>query len=99
MKKNLIIEQEAERDLGEAYDWYEAQRPGLGEDFFLCVEVAFEIIRERPRSFPKIHRNARRTLVHRFPYLILFAEHRDLITIHGVFHTSRDPQMWKDRLR
>jgi toxin ParE1/3/4 len=99
MKKTLIIEPEAERDITDAYDWYEQQRRGLGDDFALCLEAGLYAIQERPKSFPRIRRNARRILIHRFPYLILFVEHRDLITVHGVFHTSRDPKRWHSRLR
>jgi plasmid stabilization system protein ParE len=98
MKKPLIIEPEAERDIRSAYDWYEQQRRGLGDDFVLCLEVGFQTIAERPRSFPIIRRNARRMLIYRFPYLILFIEHREFISVHGVFHTSRDPQRWEDRV-
>jgi hypothetical protein len=31
--RRLIVEPEAEADIAEAYDWYEAQCSGLGEDF------------------------------------------------------------------
>ena len=30
---------EAETELEESYQWYEAQRPGLGEDFLSCIEA------------------------------------------------------------
>lgn len=38
MNTRLVIRPEAERDVQEAYLWYEKQREGLGEDFLLCVE-------------------------------------------------------------
>src|SRR5438132_4616566 len=90
MKKPLIIEPEAERDIANAYEWYEQQRSGLGDDFALCLEAGLQTIRERPRSFPRIRRAARRMLIQRFPYLMLFVERRDFIAVHGVFHTSRN---------
>jgi hypothetical protein len=33
MAAELIVAPEAERDIEEAYDWYEGQRVGLGEEF------------------------------------------------------------------
>jgi len=98
MKKPLIIEPEAERDIADAYTWYEQQRPGLGDDFALCVEAGLQVIAERPRFFPKVFKNARRMLIDRFPYLILFIEHRQFISVHAVFHTSRDPRKWRRRV-
>src|SRR5438046_9527118 len=98
MKKPVVTEPDAERDIAEAYEWYEEHRRGLGDEFLLCVEVAFQVIAERPRSFPTVRRKAKRILVHRFPYLILFIEKPDYISVIGVFHTSSDPQRWDDRL-
>ena len=37
MKKPVIVREEAEADLAEAYQWYEQQVRGLGGDFLLCV--------------------------------------------------------------
>lgn len=98
-RKPLIIEPEAQQDIAEAYDWYEQQRAGLGDDFVLCLDAGLQIIPERPRSFPKVMGDVRRILIHRFPYFVLFIEHRHFISVHGVFHTSRDPKRWKERLR
>lgn len=99
MSKPLIIEPEAEADLFEAYDWYEDQREGLGMDFVLCFEATLAAIAERPRSFPIVAKRTRRALTHRFPYLVLFVELPDTITVVGVFHTSRRPSLWKRRAR
>jgi len=43
--KQVIIRSEAESDIQDAYQWYEAQRKGLGESFLLC---------NRGRSIPSI---------------------------------------------
>jgi plasmid stabilization system protein ParE len=98
MTKPVIIEPEAERDIAEAYQWYENHRLGLGDDFALCIEAALNVISHRPRSFPIVIKPARRILIHRFPYLILFVERRDAIVVVGVSHTSRDPKRWDQRL-
>lgn len=99
MSTHLILEPEAEADIAHAYAWYEAQRPGLGDDFMLCIEAAIEAIADRPASFPMIRGATRRALVRRFPYLVLFAELPDVITVVGVFHTSRNPKRWAPRIR
>jgi plasmid stabilization system protein ParE len=99
MNKPVIIEPEAEDDVRHAYDWYELQRPGLGDDFALCVEAALSAIAQRPRAFPKVHKNARRVLIHRFPYLVVFVEQKDVIIVVAVVHGARHPKTWKRRIR
>ena len=99
MSRRLVVEPEAEADIEQAYAWYQAQRPGLGDDFMLCIEAAIEAIADRPTSFPTIRGVTRRALVRRFPYLVLFAELPDAMTVVGVFHTSRNPRRWKPRIR
>jgi plasmid stabilization system protein ParE len=99
MSRQIVIEPEAEADIARAHQWYEDQRPGLGDDFALCIEAALHVIRERPLSFPKVRKNARRILIKRFPYLMLFVEYPEFIIILGVFHSSRNPKVWKGRAR
>jgi hypothetical protein len=41
MKKPLIIEPEAERDIVGAYEWYEQQRPVLGTILFCALRLHF----------------------------------------------------------
>src|SRR5665213_1247338 len=99
MSRRIVIKPEAEADIARAHQWYEDQRPGLGDDFALCIEAALHAIRERPVSFPKVRKNVRRILIKRFPYLILFIEHPSVIIVIGIFHTSRNPVLWRNRAR
>jgi toxin ParE1/3/4 len=99
MSKSLIIEPEAEADILHAYDWYESQRAGLGIDFSLCLDAGFAAVLNRPKSFPKIHKAARRVLIHRFPYFIIFVEQKDVIVVVAVLHCSREPHIWRRRIK
>jgi plasmid stabilization system protein ParE len=60
MSYKVILRQEAERDLVEAYKWYEEKVPGLGTVFLAVVERALESIQENPARFPAMYRNVRR---------------------------------------
>lgn len=99
VSKTLIVEPEAEGDISEAYAWYEGRSTGLGEDFLLCLQATFEAIAERPRSFPIVYQHARRALVRRFPYLVLFVEHADVLIVMGVIHAARHPRLGRQRVR
>lgn len=62
MKRSLIIRPEAETEMAEAFDWYEARVHGLGSDFLLCLDAVFNSILRNPQQFPQIHKVVRRAL-------------------------------------
>jgi plasmid stabilization system protein ParE len=95
MSYTLILRQEAERDLVEAYKWYEEKVPGLGSDFLAVIERALESIQENPARFPVIYRNVRRALMRRFPYGIFYFLEGERIIVLGVMHTARNPAKWR----
>ena len=95
MSYKLILRQEAERDLIEAYKWYEEKVPGLGTDFLAVIERALESIQQNPARFPIIYRNVRRALMRRFPYGIFYFLEGENIIVLGVMHTARNPAKWR----
>lgn len=100
MSKPLIVGAEAEVDVGEAYGWYEDQRPGLGAQFVLCVEAVIASIERNPRIYPIIYRGiVRRALTQRFPYAVFFVEGEQSVVVIGVIHAKRNPRVWQDRAR
>ena len=96
MKYGLILRQEAERDLAEAYRWYSEKVPGLGSDFLAVVERALESIKENPARFPVIYREVRRALMRRFPYGIFFIVAGNKVIVLGLMHAARDPVKWRN---
>lgn len=98
MKFRLLVRPEAEQDIAEAFDWYEARKPGLGTEFIEAMAAALSRIQEAPLAHPLIHREARRTLVKRFPYVVYFVLEGQLISVVACFHAKRSPAKWKRRL-
>jgi len=74
-----------------------AERPG-GEEFLTCAEACIETIRRTPEIFTVVHENYRRGLVRRFPYAVFYEYVQGSVTVYAVFHTSRNPQKWRERL-
>lgn len=93
----LIITPEAEADLADARAWYEQQRVGLGDDFLVCVEEAFNRIQRMPLTPRTIFQDIRRSLVHRFPYGVFYKVTSDHIAVIAVYHLRRDPRGWQSR--
>lgn len=98
MKKPIHLRPEAADEFNEAYHWYEERRGGLGANFQLCVEEAFERIQRDPESYPVVHQEVRQLLIRRFPYSVLYEVETDRIVVIAVFHGSRDPGQWQSRM-
>jgi len=99
MKKPLIVRAEAEADLAEAFQWYEQQVRGLGDQFLLCVDAVMASIERNPPLYPVVHRGViRRALTRRFPYGVFFAEGERSVSVIAVAHVKRNPRLWQDRV-
>lgn len=95
---SLIVRPEAEHDLQSAFIWYEKQRPGLGEDFLLRIEAAFESLLYDPFIIAPIHKDIRRKLIRRFPYGIYFFADDLNLCIIAVLHAKQHPKTWQRRV-
>ncbi len=94
----LTFKPEVYDDIKTAYDWYEAQRAGLGEDFLLTLEESYVKITRNPKLYQDIYKSVKRKLVRRFPYGIFFVLLEDMIIVLAVLHTKREPQEWHGRV-
>ena len=98
MIEHVIYTPEADDDVASAYDWYETCEPGLGEDFLRCVEACILTVQRHPHLYPIAVDEFRRALVRRFPFEIFYEAAENRITVYAVFHSSQDPQKWRERL-
>lgn len=94
----------AAEEAEEAAAWYESEMPGLGEGFVKELTAAIALLRKNPvPSVPIPHPSkrlgARRLLLGRFPYDVVFVERGDSTVIVAVAHQRRRPGYWKARLR
>ncbi len=63
MAAEFIVAPEAEEDLAEVYGWYEGQRVGLGEQFWVVSMLALRPSAARPSCMLCFTRPTRRALV------------------------------------
>jgi plasmid stabilization system protein ParE len=89
---------EALFDIEAAVFWYEEQRTGLSYDFELCLEAGIEEVLRNPEAFQKRYKQVKIRFISRFPYGIHYVYIENIITVIGVFHTSRSPKNWSKRL-
>jgi hypothetical protein len=87
----------ADAELAEAAKWYEAQAPGLGQEFLDEFEAVMERILRFPDAWTRIGARHRRCLFRRFPYAVLYSQTGDEITVAGVIDLRSDPQHTEQR--
>ena len=102
MSRPLRISEEVDAEVGEASRWYDAQRPGLGEEFLIAVDKVLELIEANPDAGSRVpvvsDDDVRRILVRRFPYQVVYILLPDRIQVLAVAHERRRPGYWVDRL-
>ena len=94
MAYRLKFSGRAVREVGEAYEWYEAQSEGLGSEFELAFELQLKRLEQVPLLYTEVLPGVRRTLLPRFPYGVFFVVRKDLVHILAVIHTARNPKRW-----
>ena len=89
----------ASEELDEAVRWYEAQRMGLGVEFFEEVLATLALISEHEEAGTPVGGDprTRRLLVARFPYQVVYHLASTETVILAFAHLKRRPGYWKDQ--
>ena len=91
------VRPEAERDVEQAYEWYEERRPGLGREFLDELDVVYERIARFPLLYAEVYRGLRRVPVRRFPLGVFYFFNEKEILVVAVAHASRSARVWRSR--
>ena len=89
---------EADAELAEARQWYAHQRADLDFEFMERIDDALSRIVSNPQLYPIVYRSLRRAVVRRFPFAVFYEVTVDEIHVVAVFHSRRDPEIWKSRV-
>ena len=93
----LVLLPEAEADLMDTARWYEEQERGLGYEFLRAFRAATAPLRRNPFLYQIVEGEARRVLLRRFPYGVIYEVHGSDVALLACFHTARDPEEWQRR--
>ena len=94
---NVRLDPAATLEIRQAALFYEDCRKGLGQEFLVSVELAFEHIQQHPTVWRVLKGRFRRYLLQRFPYGVIYAIEGDTIYIAAVMHLKRKPGYWVSR--
>ncbi len=89
----------AKQDIKEAATWYNSKQKGLGKRFTKSIRDKILYIRQNPSSSSIRYDVTRCTVLDVFPFMIHYSvnDEQKTVVISAVFHTSRNPDIWKDR--
>ena len=97
MSLSVVFRRIARREFDDAIDWYEQRRTGRGVIFSTTVRDLLVRIADQPHFYAEVEDGVRDARVRRHPYCVYYRVETDRIVILSVFHTSRDPTIWKER--
>jgi plasmid stabilization system protein ParE len=95
---HVVTSPEAERDLAEAFKWYEEKRLGLGQDFIKEVEALFRAVERNVFRHAIVYKNVRQALLRRFPYKVFYYVEADKAQVIAIIHAKRSPESWHKRI-
>ena len=98
MKRTLRIRRKAKREYVGAIDYYDGRQADLGLRFSQAVEAVLDDLTDGPDRWPEIEPGVRQAPVPSWPYTVVYQSDRRSVGVVAIFHTSRDPQEWRDRI-
>lgn len=98
MSLSVVFLPEAREEFDQDSDFYELRQAGLGRKFALAVNDVLEQVAKNPRMHAFVVEDVREAVVKGFPYCVYYREENGELVVLSVFHTSRDPKNWQDRV-
>jgi toxin ParE1/3/4 len=97
MSLPIVFGPHVQHDVDSAYEWYDKERPGLGERLLAAIRDTLERVQSDPRHFGVIYRRVRAALVETFPYVVYFRIEHTRLFVLAILHGHRDPAEWRSR--
>ena len=97
MSLPVIQRHEAEVDIQEARDQFEAVRNGLGNQFLARVREVLARIEKIPELHGKVWEDVRAARLKQFRYVVYFIVLANRVEVLAVLHSARDPSAWQSR--
>jgi len=89
-----ILSTRAQKEIMEAWEWYEERQQSLGDRFVKEVIDKIRLIEQNPERYPTRYKFYKETSVTIFPFLIIYRinSKKKSVRIVSVFHTSLNPK-------
>ena len=94
MDFKLIVQPNADTDISKAIEYYNAQRYGLGKEFFEELIEKVKQIHKYPNSVSIRYNRTHVASLKKFPYLIFYILIDNTIIVLAVVNSFRDSKSW-----
>lgn len=88
---NVVYHKLVQKDLDDAWGYYEDASEGLGDRFFDEFLAVIASIQRNPKSWPPTDKGRRVALFSRFPYKLLYRIEPERVKVLVVRHQKRSP--------
>jgi len=88
----------SENEFIDAYNYYQDQLIGLGDQFLIEFNQSIKIIINHPKIWKKVGNRTRKSIIKRFPFLILYIFEENTIHITCIAHQHRNPEYYIQRI-
>ena len=97
--REFVLLFSAEADIQKAFELYNDQIEGLGEEFLKYLELSFSQIKRFPESAPLFGSSHRRKIIEKYPYGVFYTIYPTRIIVSGVMDLRQDPLKMQERLK
>lgn len=88
---------EAAEEVETTRQWYAERSPLAARAFLAELDLGVERIREAPQRWPRYGKGARRYILPRFPFSVIYRMKGEVIEVVAVAHHRRKPGYWRSR--
>ncbi len=94
---NVRFHEEAAAEVEAARQWYAERSLPAAEAFRAEIDLAVERVRNGPERWPRFGRSARRYILPRFPFSVIYRIKDTFVEVVAVAHHRRKPGYWQSR--
>ncbi len=95
--RRLRVRKLAKAEIAAACDWYLQHSSAAARQFIEAVNDAIAQIEAAPEQYSVIRGRLRRVLLRRYPYAVYYKLYPSIISVVGVIHGHRHPDVWLRR--
>ncbi|MGL1885482.1 MAG: hypothetical protein OCD76_03115 [Reichenbachiella sp.] len=95
MTYELVIKPEAVLDIAECKQWYEDKAEELGSRFIEVLDQKMLKVAANPLHYQVRYKTIRMAMLDVFQDAIHFTVEENIVYVHAVLGTARDPKLWK----
>jgi len=95
----FIFLPDANSEFREAISYHKQIYREYGDLFVAEFAMAIKSVCENPFSYPVVEHGARRRLMNKFKYSIIYKIHGDTVVILSIMHQHRRPGYWRKRMK